>query len=338
MPKELTHFVLSDRALDKVEETCPETGKLLRSNYDLYLLGSIIPDTAYYHLSPLNKKKSLCFLSEKIHTRRGGLESGFLKRALADGLKGSDEAFAFICGLLSHQWADSLFHPFIVHFTGNYSHADRAERKRAQARHRFLEGLIDLKIMDEGLSLQKLTPASVAGSQKAMKSILPSLSLFTRFVVPDENRRTTDAMAYRLDKVRLFQLRLLSLYGNHYFKKLILFVNRLSGNRFEAYAGLLYGNKSSLSLSVLNEERRFKDPWSGQSMKGSVTGLYREAVARLTDSLQIYGKARHERAPFSSALFNKVLPSGTEKEGDEIRNDCLDTGEVDKALRHFLGG
>ncbi|MDH3973230.1 MAG: zinc dependent phospholipase C family protein [Deltaproteobacteria bacterium] len=333
MPKELSHLIFSDRALNIIEKTCPEKGTILRTHYDLYLLGSIIPDTAFYDLPLFMKNKSISFLSHRVHTNRGGLDKVFLTRALEEGISGSDENFAFCCGLISHQWADSLFHPFIVYFTGNYFHPDLAERKRAQARHRFLEGLVDLKLMAHYFPQGEFSPASVTGRLKAMKPPPSCLSLFVRSVPAQDEKRRTEEMVLRLDKARLFQLRLLSLYGNNFFRQFILLVNRLSGNRFEDHAALLYGDKASLSLNILNEECHFKDPWSGQAMKGSITGLAKEVLHNLTGSIKTYGEARKYSRPFLPAdLF---VACGEDK-GDEALEDCLDTGEMDKFLKRFL--
>lgn len=334
MPKELTHLIFSDLALKGIEETCPETGKVLRDNYDIYLLGSIIPDTPFYDLSFFNKKKSITFLSKKIHSNRGGLSSQFISRTLEEGLNGGRESFAFSCGIISHQWADSVFHPFIVHFTGNFSDPDFTERRKAQARHRFLEGLIDLKLMSEPSIQSDLTPSRTACRLQAARAFTFS---FVRSILPGENDEAINELNLRLHKVCSYQLKLLGLYDKTFFKALILLLNRLWGYNYEHYAGLLYADKDYLSLPLLNEEVVFNDPWSAMKMKKSVAGLTEEVVEKMKLSISRYGAARKDMSSLNPALFDEILPGCREEKRDEIIKDSFATREVAQALNRFIG-
>lgn len=336
MPKEISHLIFSDRALKNIEKSCPDSGNIIGSHYDLFLLGSLIPDTAFYDLSLFNKGKSISFLSNKVHTGRGGLDNGFLRRALEEGISGSNELFVFCCGLLSHQWADSLFHPFIVHFSGDYSHPDLSRRKRCQARHRFMEGLIDLKLMSCYFPSGNFNPLYVSARLKEIRPPEECLSLFVRSALPQEADGRKEEIISKLHRVHLFQLKLLSLYGKKYFKKIILGANRLSGKRFDSHAGLLYGNEDFLSASILSEEVHYKDPWSGQEMKASVEGISTKVIHHLSCSIEKYGEARKNSVKLSPQLFSSLLPESMDDDNNMLVDDFMDTEEMDKLLNQFL--
>lgn len=339
MPKEISHLIFSDRALKKIEDTCPDKGQILRKQYNFLLLGSIIPDTAFYDLSLLNKNKSISFLSHRIHGERGSLDNIFLRNVLEEGLKGSDDVFAFCCGIICHQWADMLFHPLIFHLTGNYAHPDPVERRRSQARHRFLEGLVDLKLAELYFPGGEFTPSSIMGRLKAMGSREACFLMFLKSIPVDRRVWQIEETVRKLDKVLLFQLRLLLLYGNTLFKRLILLANGIGSNRLEAHAGLLYGDKSFLSHRMLNEEYYFRDPWSGEEKTASVAGLSEKVIDRTSRSMEKYNDARKNgEHNLPDSFFDDLLPSKCRDESEDMKEEYVSTEEMDALLSRFLEG
>ena len=144
MPKELTHLIISTEALEKVEKKSFDAAAIINKNLDLFMLGSLICDTAYYHIPIFNKKKSILSISQAIHNARGDLNKKVITRLAKNERQCEpDQHFAFLCGVLSHHMADRVFHPPVLFLTGDYHANDAQEKYFAEARHRFLEGLID---------------------------------------------------------------------------------------------------------------------------------------------------------------------------------------------------
>ena len=340
MPKELTHFTVSDLALERIERDFPESGRLLRNNYEHFMLGSIIPDTAYYHMPFLDKGEKVSFLSDKIHTKGGCLESAFLRRVMEMAMTGDDKAFAFSCGIVSHHLADAAFHPFVVYHTGSFTDPLVARRKSAQARHRFLEGLIDLKIVSEQSRQVATVSRRMAGLLKKMPSPRLCLSLFIEAVLPQEGEECIKSLTKHLETARFFQLRLLGLYGRAYFKALILLVNRLSGCRYDHYAGLLYADRSYLALKLLNERVEFKGPFTGEGLKQSLSSLLDETADQVAGALSRYGEWRDRREKCPPDFFTAILPGpggGAAGGRPEPWEAIFDVSEMEEALKRFTG-
>ena len=80
MPKEFTHFLIADKALDMTAITNADAARCIKENYNLFMLGAILCDSPYYHLPFSGAKKHLLALSQNIHTSCGEIDSTFFLR------------------------------------------------------------------------------------------------------------------------------------------------------------------------------------------------------------------------------------------------------------------
>ncbi|MDT8318335.1 MAG: zinc dependent phospholipase C family protein, partial [bacterium] len=250
MPKELTHLIVSAGALEKVEKKSLGAAGILKENLDLFMVGSLICDTAYYHIPVFNKKSILC-ISQAIHNARGDLNKEVIARLTKNEEQCSpDRHFAFLCGVLSHHITDRAFHPPVIYLTGDYHAKDAQERHFAEARHRFLEGLIDghlAKGSNLDLELKKDGEAEI----KREKTVLhPLLLSFVYAALPQIDHKKAEEMALRLFKLSGLQLALLKLYNKSYFRSFILNTNRLFRFRLSNYAAMLYPAAGGLKMPL----------------------------------------------------------------------------------------
>lgn len=331
MPKELTHLLISAEVLIKVEERSLSAAAILNKNRDLFMLASLIPDTAYYHIPIFNKKKSIVSLSQIIHSDRGDLNKEVITRLAQNQreLK-PDEHFAFLCGLLSHQIADRAFHPLIVYLTGDYHDNDECERHFAQARHRFLEGLIDLHLIKNLNPDIKLKRDGKVDIKREKTILYPLLLSLVCAAMPQLEDKRAQEVALTLFKVSGFQLGLIKLYDNIHFRRIILAINRLFHFKFSGYAAMLYPATNNSNLPLLAQKISYLEPFNGEKHEEAIFAIKEKAISSLTGAIV---DCHNAKGDLSEAITPYFHPS-SEKAG---RPKFMNTTEIDKALKMFLG-
>lgn len=331
MPKELTHLLISAEALIKVEERSLSAAAILNKNRDLFMLASLIPDTAYYHIPIFNKKKSIVSLSQIIHSDRGDLNQKVITRlAKNNGELKLEEHFAFLCGLLSHQMADKAFHPLIVYHSGDYHDSDASEREFAQARHRFLEGLIDMHLIKNLSTDIKLKKDGKLDIKRDKVILYPLLLSLVNAAMPQLEDRRAEEIALTLFKLSAFQIGLLNLYDNSYFRRIILAINRLFNFKFSGYAAMLYPTANNSNIPLLAQEISYLEPFNGEKHEETIFAIKEKALSSLAGAIVDCHNAKGDLSKAITPYFN---PS-SEKAG---RPKFMNTTEIDKALKIFLG-
>ena len=331
MPKELTHLIISAEALQKVGGKSPEAAATLSGNIDLFMLGSLICDTAYYHIPLFNKKKGLQCISQAIHTNRGDIDREFIIRLAASLYQCREDGhFAFFCGVLSHHMADRAFHPLVVYLTGDYHAINIKERHFAEARHRFLEGLIDLNLSGSSNQEPELKKGGRADIKREKRDLYPLLLSFVSAALPQLEDKRAGEMAMTLFKLSGLQLSLLRLYNNRSFRWTVLTINRLFRFSLSGYAAMLYPAVKSSKVPLLEDEIDYLDPFNGDRHKESIIKIKERAVTALSTAI---ADLFHTRGDLSGAIA-PYFQTYLEKTG---RPEFTATSEIDKALKEFLG-
>jgi len=112
VPKECAHWIIARRVAASYPG--PKIKTLLARWEPLYLLGSVLPDTAFYTLGGRNRRR-LLELAETLHGSRGGDPLFFLERVVS----GPDPVLVSLAlGVVCHIMTDSQFHPIVYHFCG----------------------------------------------------------------------------------------------------------------------------------------------------------------------------------------------------------------------------
>ncbi len=135
MPKECAHWIIARRAAASCAG--PRVKALLHRWEPLYLLGSVLPDTAFYAFAGRHRAR-LLEVAQTLHGSRGGDPLFFLERAAGDR-EPSEPRMALALGAVCHIMTDSQFHPIVYHFCGL-----EEEHEGALRRHFLFEGWLDV--------------------------------------------------------------------------------------------------------------------------------------------------------------------------------------------------
>lgn len=171
MPKEITHCILAERAAHTMAASQNkfkrQLGRDIYFRYEkhpeLLTFGSIAPDIFFYDIKmpwEFRVKHRGLVWGELIHGTHGEdslahvmqmfsiLNSGELQSHLMQGRPFSDDEreglSLFVAGYLSHVALDTVMHPIVYHYAGDYYAKDKREKLRAEAKHRAIETVLDL--------------------------------------------------------------------------------------------------------------------------------------------------------------------------------------------------
>ncbi len=149
MPKELTHFKIAQRTAEKLADT--RFSSCLQNRPHALLLGSVLHDVTFYGVTP--GCRHVRGLGDILHGAgyRDTFDPIRLQAIHAQKAKNKDLPIALLVGMISHLYADAVFHPMVWHLTGDYFAQGRQPRSEAQQRHRTLESLMDMVACPEML-------------------------------------------------------------------------------------------------------------------------------------------------------------------------------------------
>lgn len=148
MPKEISHLFFAEKIKEKLPNAIQ---KILEENINIYYYGSSLPDM-YYYIIPSKKFRYFeeLDIGNKIHDSKNNLAPIYdlLQNAQKNSQK-KDKIFSIVSGFLTHVAADTFFHPYIYHITGNYYDSDPKKQKEYQRNHRLYETCLDFYILKE---------------------------------------------------------------------------------------------------------------------------------------------------------------------------------------------
>lgn len=171
MPKEITHCLFAERSIHSLAASLfPDRRKVGHEVMFLFekfpqalYFGSVSPDIFYYDIATPWEKKGKArgaLWGDLIHGAHGEdslshvremlavLRDAQLQAPLTGGrpLNRDEHGILtlFVMGYLSHVALDTLLHPIVYYYSGNYYAEDRAEKLRSEARHRAIETIFDL--------------------------------------------------------------------------------------------------------------------------------------------------------------------------------------------------
>jgi hypothetical protein len=137
MPKELTHWVIAKKALDRLEPG--PVKQALLGHFPTFLLGATAPDTPMYALLDSERYAKV---ARRLHGSEGEDTFDPPARVLRQ-FRGMDAA-AFALGVVSHVMTDAIFHPWIMYYSGGCHDPEDSVRHHNLFRHRLLESWLDL--------------------------------------------------------------------------------------------------------------------------------------------------------------------------------------------------
>lgn len=171
MPKEITHCLFAEKAVHGLAASefplRRAAGRELLFQFEkqkeALLFGSVAPDIFYYDIPvPWEKKgpargavwgdlihgahgeDTLRHVREMLHILRDPALQSPLTRGRPLSRDEHSLIMLFVMGYLAHVALDTLMHPFVYYYSGNYYAEDAAEKLRSEARHRAIETVYDL--------------------------------------------------------------------------------------------------------------------------------------------------------------------------------------------------
>ncbi|OHD61300.1 MAG: hypothetical protein A2014_07290 [Spirochaetes bacterium GWF1_49_6] len=146
MPKEVAHWTFAKKALDCLKSESP-LRRLIDEHKFLYYTAALAPDSPYYYTSGY-RWKAYRLAGSRIHNSKDSYQ---VLRNLLGAYRDRNypAVWVFLAGVLSHFMCDAVFHPFVIHFSGDS--ADKKGRVYIDTiyRHSTIETMMDMYYWDE---------------------------------------------------------------------------------------------------------------------------------------------------------------------------------------------
>lgn len=272
MPKEITHCLFAERSMQLMASSRSlsrrDAGRELMykftKNPEALYFGSVSPDIFYYDLPLPGEKRNTpggAVWGDLIHGAHGEdslkhvremleiLNDRNLQAPLRPGRPLNDEEQGilqlFIMGYLAHVAMDTLLHPVVYYFSGNYYADDPAQKRRAEARHRAIETVYDLYNLQRAGTTVKgyrmVRRISLSGANRDLILGLYTLALLRAWPELAAREFGSAELPQSAREHPLFRIATRS-----YRKQ--LFFNRLFSNRYVARLGFWWNNRKNDAL------------------------------------------------------------------------------------------
>lgn len=355
MPKEITHCLFAEKALHELaasdfplrRSAGRELLFLFEKQKEALLFGSVAPDVFYYDIAvPWEKKGPAngAIWGDLIHGAHGEdtlrhvremlriLREPDLQSPLTGGRPLSRDEHSllllFVMGYLAHVALDTLMHPFVYYYSGNYYAEDAAEKQRSEARHRAIETVYDLWNLERfGTTLVKYRPRAriyLKDEPRYLVLGLFSLGLLRAWPKIAEQEFGTGELPLNIRQHTLFNI------AHRSYKKQLLF-NKMFQSRSVARFGLW-----------LNARR--KDALHANSSLLYPAATYRQYLAKAgkealaVESFQDYRDPVDNRLlPFSAERIERRILARTQGMYRIVWSYLSDASGEGKLLRRLRG-
>jgi hypothetical protein len=260
MPKELTHWILADRALSCLGAES-RLRRLIQDHHESYLGGAILPDTL---LHPIRGPHSATAreLARTFHDTDGNSFAPLIRAELCfpDGLPA--ETLACLLGVITHMQADIVFHPFVYALSGS----------AGIGRHYRLETGIDVHFLK-------------SGGRPAVRHVADLMTPAARLAMLDccallfdpEGHLPRHALEQALRQHCRFQ----RMFSRTFWKLAVRLAARLAGSPFSEQRHLFYP-LTDQQVTILDIDTvEWQYPASGEVRQTSLEQLADEAVQRI---------------------------------------------------------
>ena len=285
MPKEITHWAIATTASKNVNYKRIKC--VIDENYTSFLAGAVAYDIPYY-----SRGKSSSILVKKADELHG-VKTCNVWEPIINLLQNYsvDEdgdipnvILSFILGCISHVIIDSLYHPLIYYFTGNYYDKDINKRNKAVFEHRQFESQLDLYYLRK-LNYTGPTSAKYIFSQLQGPMIAEFLSLL--YFSNDVDKRiemTQDCLNTYIKTQGLLNNKIVK-----YTLKLVGIVNVEMRKR----SALFYPKTiDPVYYRLFENNSQYRYPTSGELIQASLDTIYNKCLADIVLSFSKLGCCR----------------------------------------------
>jgi hypothetical protein len=281
MPKELTHWILADRAFAALRNDS-RLRQVIAAHQAVYLGGAVLPDTLLHLLSGSHAAAALT-LAHSFHDTAG---NSFAPLILAEQRfpRGLPPALlACLLGVITHMEADIIFHPFVYAMTS----------PKQIAQHYQIETDIDVYFLQAGARPPVRHMADLLSPDSHETFISTCALLFD-----PEGTLPRVALEQALSLHCHFQ----AMYDHMFWKLLVRFLAITIGSPFREQRHLFYP-LSHTATNILGQEASvWKHPINGELQRLSLEQLADEAVQRMVTNFE-----RIESAGSLSDVLNNYL-------------------------------
>lgn len=262
MPKEITHWILAERAAQRL--TGSRLADIISRHHLAYLGGAVLPDTLLHLVCGPNSATALK-LADDFHDSRGNSFQPLVEaEARYDGTL-PQHLMACLLGVVSHMQTDMVFHPYVYALSGVES----------IGRHYRLETALDIYFLRRGARppLRHLACA-------APPSLVPLLTDAMALLFDPRGRlhRRT------LEQTLALHCRIQGMYDAVPWKLAALLLATLPGSPVREQAQLFYPLRGDASdhLAMINSVGSWRHPVTDIASITTPDGLAGEAVDRTT--------------------------------------------------------
>lgn len=328
MPKEITHCLFAEKAVYSLAASefpvrraaGRELLFLFEKQKEALLFGSVAPDIFYYDIAvPWEKTGTAngALWGDLIHGARGEdtlrhvremlrvLKEPPLQAPLTGGRALSRDEHSllmlFVMGYLAHVALDTLLHPFVYYYSGNYYAEDEREKRRAEARHRAIETIYDLWNLERfGTTLAKYRPRARIYLRDAPRYLvlgLFSLGLLRAWPNVAEKEFGSGELPHDIRQHPLFgmahrsykkQLLLNKMFQSRSVARFGLWLNARRKDALQANSSLLYPAatyrqylaKAGKEALMVESFRDYRDPVDNRQLPFSPRRMERRILSR----------------------------------------------------------
>lgn len=259
MPKELTHWVLAERALTGLDSGS-RTGEIIRAHRELYLAGAVLPDTLLHLFRGPDAHVALA-LANSFHDVGNNSYAPLIRveQEFQDGLPAW--LLACLLGVLAHMQGDIIFHPYVFGVAGMDN----------MGRHYRMETAIDVYFLHRDAIVPTRHLFSLVTPQIRKKLVTAGSLLFD-----PEGKLHYSSMEKALDLHCRFQ----GMYDLTFWKILAHILGSLPGSPLKQKQHLFYPLDMSQDDTMLQESGTWVHPVTGKHNTANIDELADQAVLR----------------------------------------------------------
>jgi hypothetical protein len=260
MPKELTHWILADRALDGMDKTSALRA-LIIENHDCFLAGAVLPDTLLHHVRGPDAVTALA-LARDFHDSAGNSFAPLIRAEQRSPGGLTPAILACLLGVVTHMQADIVFHPFVYALTGT----------DGLGPHYRFETDMDLYFLQRGG-----IPAVHRLAELVTPATRPTLIDCCALLFDTEGRLPRQA----LEKALQHHCRFQGLYDRTFWKLAVRAAAFLAGHPYREQRHLFYPLSPSVDSRFRDDAVEWRHPVSAESRRDSLDQLAEETVGRI---------------------------------------------------------
>lgn len=280
MPSEITHWAISSRAVETYRDCALK--KAILDNPNLYALGAVIPDTPYYKILG-HQLREIRAVADTLHGKNGNDTFDCLRLVFSNyPAPYKDNLLSFLLGFVTHLVIDSVFHPYVIYFSGT-KWIREPDHKGASIRHFQFEAYLDLHFLEtykpshDGLFKHYF-------HHKEMKTHdFVKLISWLFFGNPDFSW-------LRIEQTLRMHCRYQSLFMKDWPVKLMKSLSWAPGIDFRPLLAKFYPSHEPVRSRFFSERQKYRHPVTGERLKSSVADLEKESVKLIHKFFDVFRK------------------------------------------------